>query len=201
MKTTSDDAPSGRLPLLDPSTMVEAQQDLYGSIIKDNLPWADDVGLRISIKEGRLVGPFNAFLLNPEITEALLAFDTALKNHCSFSDRVREVVILAVGGVWGARYELYTHSMLGRRAGIPPEAIRALASGELPEMLPPDELLAARVARGLATNHRIDDTLFAEAESTFGKQGLNEIATLAGEFSVTCTILKLFDVPVPGLDV
>lgn len=49
---------------------------------------------------------FNAFLQNPEIIKALLAFDTALKNHVSFSERVRVVIILAVGGVWAQRMNL-----------------------------------------------------------------------------------------------
>jgi 4-carboxymuconolactone decarboxylase len=165
------------------------------------VPWADKAGFKMMTADGRLIGPFNSFLLNPEITKALLAFDEALKNYCSFSERVREVVILAVGGVWAAKYELYSHSMLARNVGISPETIKSLASGELPTGLAKEELLAARVARDMSKTHRIDDALFAEAEKTFGKQGLYEMAALIGEFSVTCTVLNLFDIPVPESDI
>jgi 4-carboxymuconolactone decarboxylase len=174
---------------------------MYDSIIEEQAPWGKKAGFKMVTADGRLIGPFNAFLLNPEITKALLAFDSALKNHVSFSERVREVIILAVGGVWASKYELYSHSILGRNAGLSPEAISTLVSGDLPKDLAPDELLAARIARDMAKTYRIGDSLFAEAEKTFGKQGLYEIAALIGEFSLTCTILNLFDIPAPGPDV
>ena len=173
---------------------------MYDDIIRDQKPWADRFGFKLSDRHGQLIGPFNAFLRNPEITRALLAFDAALKTKVSFSERVREAVIIVVGGVWDAKYELYSHSILGQKAGLSSAMIKALAAGELPDGLAPEEALAARVARQMSINHRIDDALYEEAERTFGAKGLYEIATLIGEFSVTCTILNLFEVPVPELD-
>ena len=190
----------GRLPLRDPSTLTGAERTMYDDVIRDQKPWADRSGFKLSDHDGRLIGPFNAFLRNPEITKALLAFDAALKTKVSFSERVREAVIVAVGGVWDAKYELYSHSILGQKAGLSSAMIEALAAGELPDGLAPAEALAARIAREMSINHRIDDALYDEAERTFGAKGLYEIATLIGEFSVTCTILNLFEVPVPSLD-
>ena len=114
---------------------------------------------------------------------------------------MREVIILAVGGVWGSKYELYSHSIMGRNAGLSATAISSLSSGDVPENLAPDELLAARIAHDVAKSYRISDSLFVEAEKTFGKKGLYEIGALIGEFSLTCTILNLFDVPAPGPEV
>jgi 4-carboxymuconolactone decarboxylase len=196
----SKDLLGGRLPLADPSTLPKEQRELYDTVIKDLVPWGQKGGFKISTHDGLLVGPFNAFLLNPEITKPLLAFDGALKDHVSFSVRVREVIILAVGGVWASEYELYTHSIMARSAGISSEAIEALAAGEMPTDLADAELLAARVAHEISASHRIDDALYDEAKETFGVQGLYEIAALIGEFSATCAILNIFEVPVPGPD-
>ena len=170
MVTNRRDALGGRLPLREPSTLKGQQREMYDSIIRDQAPWGRRAGFKMVTKEGGLIGPFNSFLLNPEITRALLAFDAALKNHVSFSERVREAIIIAVGGVWASKYELYSHSILGQNAGLSPEVIQSLASGELPEGLAPEELLAARIARNMATIHRIDDDLYEEAEQTFGSR-------------------------------
>ena len=196
MHTNNDDTSLERLPLREPSTLTGQQRALYDSIVKQ-VPGAKQAGYEMVTADGRLLGPFNAFLLNPEITKTFLAFDVALKKHSSFSERVREVVILAVGGVWAAKYELYTHSIMARNAGIPPAAIESLASGELPIGLAEEEMLAVRVALGMAKAHRLDDALFAQAEETFGRQGLYEMAALIGEFHATCTVLNLFDIPAP----
>jgi 4-carboxymuconolactone decarboxylase len=174
---------------------------MYDSILEEQAPWGKKAGFKMVTADGRLIGPFNAFLLNPEITKTILAFDVALKNHVSFSERVREVIILAVGGVWASNYELYSHSILGRNAGLSPETISSLSSGNLPEDLAADELLAARIARDMAKTYHIGESLFAEAEKTFGTQGMYEIAALIGEFTLTCTILNLFDIPAPGPEV
>ena len=201
MSTETNDPLGGRLGLREQSTLTGTQRTLYDTIIKEQAPLGTKAGYKIVTADGRLIGPFNAFLLNPEITNALLAFDAALKNHVSYSKRVREVIILVVGGAWASKYELYTHSILGRNSGLSPEAVKSLASGELPEGLAPEESLAARIALDMSMTHWIDDTLFAEGEKTFGTQGLYEIALLIGMFSVTCTILNLFEIPVPGPEV
>ena len=201
MVTQTNNPLGGRLPLREPSTITGSQREMYDSLIREYAPWSKKAGFKMVTSDGRLIGPFNAFLLNPEITKALLGFDTALKNEVSFSERVREVIILAVGGVWSSKYELYAHSIMGGNAGLPPEAIDSLSSGDLPQDLPAEEMLAARIALDMAKTYRISDSLFAEAEKTFGRKGLYEIATLLGEFSVTCVILNLFDIPAPAPEV
>src|ERR1700727_349343 len=108
MSTETNDPLGGRLGLREQSTLTGTQRTLYDTIIKEQAPLGTKAGYKIVTADGRLIGPFNAFLLNPEITNALLAFDAALKNHVSYSKRVREVIILVVGGAWASKYELYT---------------------------------------------------------------------------------------------
>jgi 4-carboxymuconolactone decarboxylase len=114
------------------------------------------------------------------------------------NERVRQVVILAVGAVWRADYELYAHSAAALKAGISDPAVKALANGEIPDDLSDDEKIAARVARELTTNHRVDDTLYRQAENAFGRKGLVDMAALIGAYHAVCTTLTLFEVPAPA---
>ena len=187
----------GRLPLAGPASFNPAQQAFYDSVMSNQWPWAQHAGFAITAADGRLIGPFNAFLLHPEVASRFLAFSAAESTHTTLSQRVREVVILAVGGVWGACYELYAHAVLAADAGIAPEAIRALAAGEVPAPLTGEEAIAARIAHELSTRHDVDDELFGEGLRTFGRQGLFDIAALMGQYATVSILLTLFKVPAP----
>jgi 4-carboxymuconolactone decarboxylase len=125
---------------------------------------ANDAGFRTATPDGRLIGPFNAFLLRPEVALTLLEFSSTTQSQTSLSARVREVLIFAVGALWDAQFELYAHSALAHRAGLSTESITALVSGRLPDDLSAHEKVAGRVAQQLSTRHRIDDELYREAQ-------------------------------------
>lgn len=191
------DALGGRLPLADPATVTPAQQELVDSVMANQLPWANENGFRIRTDDGRLIGPFNTFLLQPEIALRFLAFAAAEASHTSLPDKVREAVIVAVGAVWGADYELYAHKILARRIGLSPEVIKALSEGAVPDQLGEQEKIAVRVARQLLIQHRLDDDLFRVAEQAFGERGLYDIGAVMGQYQAVCTLLTMFAVPAP----
>jgi 4-carboxymuconolactone decarboxylase len=113
------------------------------------------------------------------------------------SKRVREVVILAVGAVWQADYELYAHLAVARKAGLSDQTSRTLVDGGLPDDLSEDEMIALRLTRQLSTSHRVDQSLYREAEKTFGAKGLIDIAFLIGIYHSVCATLTLFAIPAP----
>jgi 4-carboxymuconolactone decarboxylase len=193
----SSDELGGRLPLTDPATLTQPQQQLFDSVVANQLPWANDAGFRIRTADGRLIGPFNTFLLRPEVAVKFLAFAAAEQSHTALSERVREIAIISVGAVWGADYELYAHKILARQAGLSEAAIEKLADGGLPDELSEPEKTAARVARRLSVDHRIDDALYREAEQVFGRQGLFDLAAVMAQYHAVSTLLTLFAVPAP----
>jgi 4-carboxymuconolactone decarboxylase len=119
------------------------------------------------------------------------------REHTSLSPRLREVVILAVGAVWQSEYELYAHSAAARKVGISEVAVQALASGAIPDDLSQDEKVAAELTRQLSTAHRVDETLYRQAQNYFGTKGLADIAILVGIYHTVCTTLNLFEIPAP----
>jgi 4-carboxymuconolactone decarboxylase len=187
----------GRLPLADPSTLTGAQRELFNAMETTQVPWANEAGFQATTADGRLIGPYNSFLLHPELAAKILEFSAADKTHTTLSKRVHEVVIIAVGAVWGADYELYAHCALARNAGLSEHAVTTLANGGIPDDLSEHEKIAARLARELSTHHRVDDELYREAEKAFDTTGLFDIAALMGQYHTVCTALTLFEVPAP----
>ena len=97
MTADAADALGGRLPLADPATLTGEQRALFDRMMAHIVPWADEAGFESTAADGRLIGPFNPALLNPAVTASMLDLSAAEGTHTSLSDRVREVVILAVG--------------------------------------------------------------------------------------------------------
>ena len=108
------------------------------------------------------------------------------------------MVIIVVGAVWRADYELYAQINVARKAGLSDDAITVLANGGIPEDLSDHEKLAARLARELATRHRIDDEMYREAEEAFGRTGLFDIVAVMGVYQTVCSALALFEIPAPA---
>ena len=187
----------GRLPLADPATLAPAQRELYDQLIGTWVALTDKLGIRSTTEDGRLIGPFNALLLHPEVTAKLLEFQAAESTNTSLSPSVREVVIIVLGAVYRADYELYAHKIVARTAGLADDHVLALAGGDVPEGLGEHEKLAARLTHAMATRHRVDDGLYQEAVSAFGAKGLFDLVAVIGVYHTVCTLLTLFEVPAP----
>jgi 4-carboxymuconolactone decarboxylase len=151
--------------------------------------WAEATGFR-----GRLIGPFNSALYSPEMSSAFLAWQAAEDKHTSLDARVRQVVILAVGGVWKADYELYAHAAVARKAGLSQRIILELSAGASASDLNEAEQIAQRFATQLMVSRRVNEDLFAAARSHFGLKGLVD---LIGAYQTVCGLLNGFEVPAP----
>ena len=188
----------GRLPLVDADTLDGAQRELFDHLQATVVPWSDATGFRSTTADGKFIGPFNAALRSPAVAGAFLELQASEERHTSLSDRVPQVVILAVGAVWAADYEIYAHSAVARHCGIPDDAIRRLAAGTLPDALSDLEKIAYRFAQKLSTSHRIDDSTFSQARKAFGDSGIVDIIVLAGTYYTVCGLLNTFEVPAPS---
>jgi 4-carboxymuconolactone decarboxylase len=188
----------GRLPLADPATLTGAQRDLFEALKATWEPLSNKAGIQMTTADGRLIGPYNTFLLHPEVAAKFSEFQAAEATYTTLSPRVREVVIVAVGAVWGADYELYAHTTLARNAGLSEHAVITLANGGVPDDLSEHEKIAAHLTSQLSTRHRVDDELYRKAEKAFGTTGLFDIAALIGQYHTVCAALNLFEVPAPN---
>jgi 4-carboxymuconolactone decarboxylase len=187
----------GRLPLLEPGKLQAKRRELYDKIIASVVPWADVAGFKSKDEQEHLIGPFNATLYSPEMGGSFLALQKMEEEHTSLSKRTRQVVILTVGSVWKAPYEIYAHSAAAAKVGLSAGHIEALAAGHTADGLTEEELVAQRFTCQLISEHVVDDDTYAEAREVFGDRGLVEMLTLIGCYLSVCALLNAFAVPVP----
>ena len=185
---------SGRLPLLKQTELTETQSGLRLQL-RGMLEWADRSGFRAQTDTGELLGPFNSLLYSPEVAQGLLSFIQAETRSTALPPQLREVVILTVGSVWNAAYELYAHRVVAQSLGITPRDVELLSSGKAPVDLGPDADLTQHFVLSLVQERRVSAALYEEANARFDTKALFDMISLAGIYMTVSALLNAFDVP------
>jgi 4-carboxymuconolactone decarboxylase len=175
-----------------PGAMRAHQRALYDRIVSG--PRASGPQLfELVDEEGVLSGPFNAFLLNPELGEALQRVGATLRYRSTLSPRLREMAILAVAAAWESEFEWYAHERVGRSVGITDAELAALREGLVPAVTDPVERLGLAVTKALLAGD-IDDDLYALARSELGEERVFELTSVVGYYATLALQLRVFRV-------
>ena len=147
----------------------------------------------ITDADGALLGPFNAMLSSPQVGDRLQALGAALRYESGLPDRVREAIILVVAAHHGSAFERYAHEATGRQVGLTSRELEILRDARPANVFTePAEQSAVDAAHQLLTRGDCDDDCFAALDRHYGKDGVFEIATLVGYYSLLAMQLRLF---------
>jgi 4-carboxymuconolactone decarboxylase len=189
-------APDSRLPLLHPEALDGDQIELR-SRIAEGPRAADRSRSPITDEHGRLLGPFNAMLFNPQLGDPLQGLGAALRYRTSLSDRQRELAILLIAATLESGFEWFAHEPLARAAGVGDGVIAALAAGTEPTALEPEDAVVLRSVDALLDGGDLDDERYHDLHSVFGDAGCVELVVLVGYYRMLAMLLQTFRVPVP----
>jgi 4-carboxymuconolactone decarboxylase len=187
-----------RLPLISPADLTPEQRPLYDDMRRGI---SSNFNAFIAEREdGALMGPWNPWLHEPAIGKAIWNLTLAMTANATLPDNVRQVVILVVGARFDAAYEIYAHIAVAERGGMAPERLATMVADLKPNDLSKEESVAFDLAYALVRGGTLPEPLYRLAEKTFGQHGLNEMIYLVGLYSMVCTTLNGFNVPVPERD-
>ena len=196
-KADPDAGLGGRLPLLRPADLTPEQLALH-QYLRDTKINTKKADFQAELPDGRLLGPFNAFLYSPQLGRGFLNWIDAESQHTSLSAPLRQLVSLTVATAWHAAYELYAHSAMGLSAGLSPATIDAIKGGREPADLAVPEAAAYRFTHALVTRQQVPDNLYQQAVAAFGPTGVVELVHLIGHYLVTSALLNAFTVAAPS---
>lgn len=180
-----------RIPRFRPDELDDAQRALHESIAGG--PRARGVQhFRLAEDDGTLNGPFNAFLLQPAVGDALQNVGAAIRYRTELSGRARELAILLVAARWGSAFERDSHEAVGRATGLDEGELAALRAEDL-SPFGGDELVVARTVVALLDGD-LDDAQWAAAGDVVGAEGVLELSTLVGYYSTLALQLRVFRV-------
>jgi 4-carboxymuconolactone decarboxylase len=184
-----------RIPKLEPSSLDDEQRSLYDAIAGGRRAQGPQL-FRLADEEGRLEGPFNAFLLQPRLGSALQALGSSVRYDTGLDDRCREIAILVVAAHWRSGFEWHAHEAVARSVGLGDAELAAVRDGRH-GALAGREAVVARTVRALVVRDDLDDAEYREAVGQVGPAGLFELLTLVGYYSTLALQLRVFRVPAP----
>jgi 4-carboxymuconolactone decarboxylase len=184
-----------RIPKLGPSSLDDEQRSLYDAIAGGRRAQGPQP-FQLADEEGRLEGPFNAFLLRPRLGSALQALGSSVRYDTGLDDRCREIAILVVAAHWRSDFEQYAHEAVGRSVGLGDTELAAVRDGRH-AALAGREAVVARTVAALVVRGDLDDAEYREAVDHVGRAGLFELLTLVGYYATLALQLRVFRVPAP----
>jgi len=184
--------PMSRLPLLTYDASDPQQQALWDTIVASR-----GEALDLTTPEGRLAGPFEAFVRRPDLGEHLIKVGGVIRFASSLNPRLLELAITTVGARWTSEFEFWAHSALALDAGIDQSVIDALAAGETPTFAHTDEAAVYHYAIALVTNGHVDQPTYDAAITAVGVDGVVDLTHTIGYYSQISFVLNAFEVPLP----
>ncbi len=193
----------GRLEGLSADRLSTEQRTLYDAILTgrrgQSVAAAGREGAAGGLLDGTgaLVGPFNAWLLSPAIGDRIQRLGESIRFGSSLPQNVLEVAILVEAREWRAEFEWWAHVRLARRAGVGAEVIAAIQDQREPVFSDAGEEIAWRFSRELLARRRVSAATYRAARERFGEQGVMELVTLLGYYTLVSMTLNAFEVPLP----
>jgi 4-carboxymuconolactone decarboxylase len=192
----SHDRPSPRLAKILPAALDAVQREVYDTIAGG--PRARGTQLfRLVDDEGGLEGPFNAFLLQPRLGDALQGLGSAVRYATTLPDRAREIAILVVADEHRSGFEWYAHEAIGRHVGLTSDELEALRERRF-DAFDDEERVVAVTAHALVSRGDLDDQEFNAASHLLGLPRLFELLTLVGYYAALALQLRVFRVQPPA---
>jgi len=147
--------------------------------------------------EGGLVGPFNAFVHAPGVGRHMSALGGRLRYRTSIEPRLSELAIITVGAAWRAEFEWWAHAPMAREHGVSDAVVDAIGRGDEPPIEAEDERVIYQVARELTSTGRVGQNTYDAAQRLLGDEGMVELVSLCGYYTLISFLLNAFTVPLP----
>jgi 4-carboxymuconolactone decarboxylase len=142
-------------------------------------------------------GPFNIYLRSPETAELTRPLSDYLRFKAPTPRKLKEIAIMLTARYWGGQYVWYSHRQQALDAGLSPAFIAAMAAGERPVNMSPDEATVFDFTTQLLTTRQVSDANFKAITALVGERGLVELVALMGQYTGLTMLFVVDRYPVP----
>ena len=176
---------SDRLPPSPPASWTEAQRTEAEAVIRG--------------PRGALIEPFQPLLRSPELMGHVQRLGEYLRYRSALGLRLSELAILLVARHWSQPVEWAIHAPIALREGVAPATVQAIAAGQVPPALPPDEQAVLDLCTELHERRAVSDATWDRAIGTLGEQATVDLLGLAGYYGLLAMVMNAARTPAPAL--
>lgn len=159
-------------------------------------PQAAAVAARVvGARGGRLLNLYRALLHAPALAEAWLDFNNAVRFKTSLDDRLRELAIVRIAYLNGARYVVSIHrSRYAEPAGVSRAEVDSLKNWSRSRHFSASERALLAYADAMTREVKVSTAVFRALRRHFDERRLVELTVLIGAYNMHTRVLKALDV-------
>jgi alkylhydroperoxidase family enzyme len=148
---------------------------------------------RIKSERGKLLNLYGMLLHSPPLAEGWLAFLTAIRQKCSLSGRIRELVIMRVAVINDADYEFRAHTPFALKEGISQLQIDALREGKFDVFDAPERSVLA-YCDSMTREVHVPDAVFEAVRMHFNERELVELSATIAAYNLVSRFLEALQI-------
>lgn len=141
-----------------------------------------------------MVNVFHMMAHAQQSVRPFMRFGNALLFKTELDPILRELVILRVGHVTGAHYEVHQHRIIARKVGTPQDKIDAVPDGPDAPVFSEAERAALKLTDEVLANVRASDETFEACRKHFDARQLSELLLLIGFYQMLAGFLVNLEV-------
>jgi 4-carboxymuconolactone decarboxylase len=144
-----------------------------------------------------LRGPFNVLMRSPDVGNRIQHVGAYVRFSSCIGPRLTELGIILVARKWTAQYEWYAHRILAEKAGLAPAICDAIAENKRPAAMAEDETVVYNFAKELLDTTQVSDAAFNAMKDKFGEQGIVDLISAVGYYTIVSMVLNVGQVQLP----
>ncbi|MET7245190.1 carboxymuconolactone decarboxylase family protein [Methylobacterium sp. EM32] len=145
---------------------------------------------RIVAERGEILHLYAMLLHSPPVAEGWLAFLTAIRQRCDLPGDVRELVIVQVAHLNGARYEAEQHVPIALREGVSQAQLDALPDWQGAEVFSPRERAVLAYCDAMTREIHVAPAVFAALREHFDPRAIVELTATIGAYNMVSRFLE-----------
>ncbi|MFN3988246.1 MAG: carboxymuconolactone decarboxylase family protein [Rhodocyclaceae bacterium] len=167
-----------RVPLVEPGTLAELAE----------------IEARIMAERGRVSLLYQVLLNSGPIASGWERMLTAVRNQTGIPADLRELIILRVAVLNGARFEFDAHVPHAERAGVAASKIAAIRELSLSELFDPEERLVLELTDAMTRDIVVPDALMQRVSARFDAKGVVELVATVAAYNMVSRFLVALNV-------
>ena len=157
-------------------------------------PEAASLAASIVEERGSVLHLYAMLLHSLPLAEGWLGFMTAVRQKCALPGRIRELIILQVGRLNDATYEVEQHAPLALQEGVTLEQINILPDWQDSNLFAPAERAALAYCDAMTRNVHVPAQVFAEVRQHFDARLLVELTTTIASYNMVSRFLEALEI-------
>ena len=143
---------------------------------------------------GKLLALYRVLLHSPKVAQAWLQYFTVIRQQCDLEDHHRELAIMLIARLNGARYEFEQHLPYALRAGLTQVQLDQIDDWRGSTLFDETQRAVLGYTEAMTRNIKVPDEVFARIKDKFDCKKLVELTATVGGYNMVSRMLEAMEI-------